>query len=139
MREIKFRGFNRKNNVWLHGFYLQNRKAHFVAPDEFAYGKTWEDYEIDPETLGQYTGLKDRNGKEIYEGDIVLSKGYLPDREEKRKVIIGWGAAGWRRFPVGGGAMSFSDWAIDSPGILEVIGNQYDNPELLKNIFDVKK
>ena len=38
-REIKFRGFNRKNNVWLYGFYLQNRGAHFVCPDEFAGAK----------------------------------------------------------------------------------------------------
>ena len=34
MREIKFRGFNRKNNVWLYGFYLQNRGVHFIVPDE---------------------------------------------------------------------------------------------------------
>lgn len=74
MREIKFRGYNRKNNVWLYGFYLQNRGAHFVVPDEFADGKSWDDYEIDPATLGQYTGLKDRNGREIYEGDVVATE-----------------------------------------------------------------
>jgi hypothetical protein len=69
MREIKFRGFNRKNDVWLYGFYLQNRGAHFIAPDEFATGKSWDDYEITPDTLGQYLGHHD--DCDFYEGDIV--------------------------------------------------------------------
>ncbi len=76
MRTIKFRGFNKKNGVWLYGFYLQNRGAHFVAPDEFANGKTWEDYEVVPESVGQFTGLTDKNGKGIYEGDIISSKNH---------------------------------------------------------------
>ena len=71
MRTIKFRGYNEKRGVWLYGSHIINRGAHFVAPDEFANGKTWEDYEVIPETVGQYTGLTDKNGKEIYEGDII--------------------------------------------------------------------
>ena len=75
MRQIKFRGFNRKNGKWLYGFYLQNRGAHFVCPDEFATSKSWDDYEVAPETVGQFTGLTDEHGNEVYEGDIVRLDG----------------------------------------------------------------
>lgn len=71
MRVIKFRGFNTKNNKWLYGSHILNRGKHFVAPDEFADGKTWEDYEVEPKTIGEFTGQKCRFGDDVYEGDIL--------------------------------------------------------------------
>lgn len=71
MREIIFRGYNRKNGHWLYGSYVKNRGVDFVCPDEFADGKSWDDYEVDSASLGEYTGLGDSFSNEIYEGDIV--------------------------------------------------------------------
>jgi uncharacterized phage protein (TIGR01671 family) len=123
MREIKFRGFNRKNNVWLYGFYLQNRGAHFIVPDEFADGKSWDDYEIDPATLGQYTGLKDRNGREIYEGDILHDHFC-----NNRYVVLFDGGS----FDVMSTLDKSGNYLSDVVGDIEIIGNIHDNPELMK-------
>lgn len=127
MRKIKCRGYNAKNKKWIYGYYLKTRGKHFICPDEFATGKSWDDYEVDPESVGQFTGLHDKNGKEIFDGDVLKIKepnGYYSEVE-----------------------VSFCDkgyWAINH-GInerviagfvdakkIEVIGNIYDNPELIK-------
>lgn len=136
MREIKFRGFNRKNGVWLYGFYLQNRGAHFVCPDEFADGKSWDDYEIDPETRGEYTGQKDKNGQEIYEGDVVAT--VVNGCRYVQEVVWSDVTNGFSFRGHGCGPI------FHKPSCMEVIGNIYDrsvtqgdacqskNPELLK-------
>lgn len=90
MRKIEFRGYNRKNNEWLHGFYLQNRGAHFVCPDEFATGKEWDDYEIDIDTLGQFAG---REG--VFEGDIVLGHKVGENMEEPDEWHVQWAVCGF--------------------------------------------
>lgn len=70
MKTIKFRGYNIKNQMWLYGYYLVNRGKHFVVEDEFCTPeKTWEDFEVDPESVGQFVG--EYEGEKIFEGDIV--------------------------------------------------------------------
>jgi len=68
-REIKFRGYCERDSEWRYGFYVTDGENHEILTrlsNGTMYGSA-----IDPETLGEYTGLKDKEGKEVYEGDII--------------------------------------------------------------------
>lgn len=135
MRTIKFRGRSRKTGEWLVGDLLQVANEVFIAPSD----GDWFDfipwtknnvfhlpsatYQVIPATVGQFTGLLDKNGKEIYEGDIVDFDNYL----QGRSIV---------KFADG----NFRVSAINYETIFTfsvsrhtcVIGNIHDNPELLK-------
>ena len=114
MREILFRGKAIDDN-WYYGVPLVFTEDYVCITAPHTYNKA-----VIPETIGQYTGLTDKNGKKIFEGDIVAF-------DENKYVIE------WKVDRVGFGYGHRADRMLEIDGKhCEVIGNIHDNPELLK-------
>ena len=136
MRQILFRGFNRKNNKWLYGYYLVNRGQHFICPEGVQNPlASWEDFVVEEESVGEWTGLKDKNGKEIYEGDIVKAPlldpifgDILSDAFDN--VVISFHNGSFVVAYYKGRHKIYLQDLFDK---IEVIGNIYKNKELLED------
>jgi uncharacterized phage protein (TIGR01671 family) len=144
MGDILFRGKRIDNGQWVEGDLIQLHDGRKYIINN-AFGACIDDNgnfinteapfvcEVVPETVGQYTGLKDRKGVRIFEGDIVREhfvtkhidrwgKKYVVAMDEERR--------GWWPFACGDGC-GCCEKDVESPSCCEVIGNIHDNPELM--------
>lgn len=126
MRTIKFRGKSSYDRRWIIGSLVPNGKRPCIAE----FGKLFELTEVDYESVGQFTGVFDCNGKEVYEGDIVLAKS--AGERRKCQVVYTEHSCGFILHTIIGPWYIHADIDTKKDTLLEVIGNIYDNPELLK-------
>lgn len=139
MRKIKFRGMRKDNHLWEHGHYYEEAAplqptggkqapAYIVFPSfaDWNMPRQMLRAEVLPDTVGQFTGLKDKNDKEIYEGDIVQAR--LNIQEYANFVVeFADGCFEIRQ----GNYREYLKVAVANR-VVKIIGNIYENPELLE-------
>lgn len=120
MRQIKFRAQDIASNKWLYGD-LRHHKDDVCI---FEQGST-KGEQVKRDTVGQFTGLRDINGKEIYEGDVLVIEGIRTDRYSK----VWWND---ERFTFYIGHSPISAYLLNDGRLQEfrIAGNIYDNPQL---------
>lgn len=130
MREIKFRGKDKRTGKWVYGYFVKTvkmNKQNALIP--VCYITTGEHYyEVDCDTVGQYVGHKDNNKREIYEGDII---GF----ENEAVGVVKWEEFLCRFYIEGEWYEDLRPDSIKENNYV-VLGNIYDNPELLKEVSE---
>ena len=117
MREIKFRGKRKDTGEWVYGDFLKPTDYHFCIRERIS-GAT---HYVESETVGQYTGLKDKNGKEIYGGDRVKIQ------DEVVTIFFNESMASWDYEYEGGDCEPIVlDGSYYDPSGFEVIGNIHE-------------
>lgn len=134
-REILFKAKRKDNGEWVEGYYVYCRKRHYILPvlnKAIGFDEREDEWvEVDPDTICQYTGLTDKNGRRIWENDIC-------DRKEKYPEIVTYNKGDWQldySYALGKEkhfcACNLGFYACERECV-EVIGNVFDNPELLE-------
>jgi len=127
MRTIKFRGKRPDTMEWAVGSLVEcfNGKTGIVSMTKYSEENGIKAIidEVSPDTIGQYTGMNDKNGKEIYEGDIFKA-GYFGEAD-----VVTWDDKNARY--IGRSPKGYISYVGREPAV-EIIGNIHDNPELLK-------
>lgn len=122
LRTIKFRGYNKAKKAWLYGNLLTAFDgSKYIVPNALLEAWEYKTFQAIPETVGQWTGSVDNNGREVYEGDIVTYQEedrYMPTleliyRSNERQCFDG-------------------DWSYYYDA--KVIGNKFESPKLMTEI-----
>ena len=143
MREILFRGKRTINGDWVYGDFVHGNERKSLRDSIFVYDsetQSFNDYEINPSTLGQYTGLTDKNGKRVFEWDILhiakiadgLGGYYQPPLDYPVNVVVKWDLCAWMWETLCEDKRYISFPNAWSHYECEIIGNVHDNPELLE-------
>lgn len=128
MREILFRGKRVDNGEWTEGYLFKQWNRTFLL--WWMTGDIPNIIEVIPETVGQYTGLTDKNGKKIFEGDIVKTTSVIG--KNIYEVCFSEARRGWFPFACGDGCGCCED-EVECPEYVKVIGNKWDNKNLLED------